>query len=277
MATFYVAQPYLSKSFESADTQSARDIYQSLINNEDSIESNLHQDDDSLTNLKYDLFNRYCRMPIMNPGNRINAQLKCEQFNGIHIKWEGTVTNVEINQVFNLRSNLLSYLPELIASPITCWFGEPNELLYDVYEPDELDYLKTIFKEQNKCNLNIWNTYEYRIGIKMDYNPTDIYLIAPSTFANFTKFINRLDRVWFKGSLQLTQTDLLIENEPKIVYDLEKYPPMIDLTAIGCISCQHAELKTVFAATQLKLSTHSLYSGFKYLLNVLFNPLIKIN
>lgn len=188
------------------------------------------------------------------------------------------MTNVEINQVFNIRSRLLSFLPDFLSQPIFCWFGEPNELMYDVYDNDELDYLKSIFKEHRKCNVNHWNSYEYRIGITMDYGPAEIHLLAQHQFVNFTKFINRSDRVWFKGSLLLSDTNRAgTEHEPKIVNDVEKYPITLDLGAIGCVSCQFTELKPVFATNLLKINSQSLYSGFKYLMNVLFNPLIKIN
>lgn len=249
-------------------------MYGSNVN--DNIDANL-QSGDPLINLKYDVFNRHCHTPVIKPGNRINAQLKCEQFNGLHVKWEGDVINIEISEVYNFRSKVLSFLPTFLATSITCWFGEPNELMYDVYESDELDYLKSVFKERNKCNVNHWNTYEFRIGIKMDYSPAPIYLRAHHSFTNFTKFVQRSDRVWFKGELLLTPTNSDSDIEPKFIYDLDKYPLMLDLTAIGCVNCQNPELKTVVASSKLLLSNQSLYNGFKYLLNVLFNPLIKIN
>lgn len=272
MATFYVTQPYLAKD----DSQSGS-IYQSIISSDDGLDATTPHDD-TWINLKYDLFNRYCHTPITKAGNRISAQLKCEQFNGLTVKWEGTVTTVEINQVFNLRARLLSFLPDFLAQPIFCWFGEPNELMYDVYDNDELDYLKSVFKEHRKCNVNHWNNYEYRIGIVMDYSPAEIHLLAQHQFVNFTKFINRSDRVWFKGTLMLSDVKRTgTEHKSKIVHDVEKYPIQLDLGAIGCVNCQFAELKPVFVTNLLRINSQNLYHGFKYLMNVLFNPLIKIN
>lgn len=272
MATYYITQPY----FSNGNTQSAG-IYQSIINADDGLDAAAAHDD-TWTNLKYDLFNRYCHSPIKKSGNRISAQLKCEQFNGLTVKWEGTVTNIELNQVFNIRARLLSFLPEFLAQPIFCWFGEPNELMYDVYDNDELDYLKSIFKEHRKCNVNHWNSYEYRIGITMDYSPAVIHLLAQHQFVNFTKYMNRSDRVWFKGALLMSAAkNTGAEHASKIVHDIERYPISIHLGAIGCVNCQHTELKPVFATNLLKINSQNLYNGFKYLMNVLFNPLIKIN
>lgn len=253
-------------------------MYQSIIiNHEETVDAISQEDMDATTYLKWEIFNRHCHTTIQYPGNRINAQLKCDQFHGSIVKWEGTVINVEIKRVQNIFEQILTFLPDFLSKSITCWFGEPNELMYDVYDTDEMEY----FKDQ-KCNLNNWNSYEFRIGIKMDYTSIELYLNAPHSFVNFTRLLHRSDRVWFKGKLITSYSNpnaLDNANQQSMMsFNLEKHPIWIDLSSIGCVSCSDKQLNSFFATSnQLKLSSQNIYNGIKYLFNVLFNPLIKIN
>lgn len=266
-ASIYVAQPYLNGDGR------PEGIYQPMMHHADGIDGS-HED--AWTNLRADVFSRYCHTPIRKAGNRISAQLKCERFDGMPVKWEGAVTNVEIYHIFNWQERFLKYLPNVVAAPITCFFGEPNELMFDVYDGDELDYLKSIFKEPQRCNLNHLNVYEYRIGVTMDYGATEIQLSAHNAFANFTKFIDNGDRIWFKGTLSMVRGDASTSAQSAATGS-EKNVVRVDVNAIGCLKCRHPELRPVFTSNMPKINSQSLYSGFKYLMNVLFNPLIKIN
>lgn len=270
IATFFIAQPYIAKSFDpshSPDTDSdpqSNEIYHAIIEHED------------INYLNWEIFKRHCYTPLLHPGNRINAQLKCDQFNGAAIKWQGTVDNLEIKRVYNILEMVLSILPEILVGPIKCWLGEPNELMYDVYDTDELEY----FKEQNKCNLNNWNAYEFRIGIQMNYSPIKLYLKAHHSFANFTRLLNRSDRIWFNGKLITSYSnpngdDNLHDSlDP---FNLEEHPLWVDVQSIGCIDCKESSLKSFHATNRIKLGSQNIHNGIKYLFNVLFNPLIKIN
>lgn len=267
-ATFFIAQPYIIKSFDpsnSQDTQS-NEIYQTIIEHEDN------------NYLKWDVFNRHCYTPLLYPGNRISAQLKCDQFDTATIKWEGTIINLEIKRVFNILEATLAIFPDVLVGKMKCWLGEPNELMYDAYDTDELEY----FKEQNKCNLNNWNTYEFRIGIKISYSPIKLYLKAHNSFANFTRLLNRSDRIWFKGKLITTYSNPDIRSgdhshDSTQSFNLDEYPLWVDVSSIGCIDCKDLSLKSFYATNRIKLGSHNIYNGIKYLFNVLFNPLIKIN
>lgn len=253
----------------------SNDIYQTIINRIE-VDDALAQEEVTANYLKWDLFNRHCHSPLLYPGNRINTQLKCDRFHGATIKWEGSVHNVEIRRVSNILEKLLSFLPEVLSNQIMCLIGEPNELMFDVYDSEELDY----FKEQNKCNLNNWNSYEFRIGIKLDYSPIELYLKAHHSFTNFTRLLGRTDRIWFSGTLLTSYSNPDDDNDmhvPLNTFNLEKHPLWIDLTSIGCIKCKESSLKAFYASNQLKLSSRNIFNGIKYLFNVLFNPLIKIN
>lgn len=255
-------------------------MYHAIINRMDSNGGDtLSTDDEAAVNyLKWEMFNRHCHVPLLYPGNRINAQLKCDRFHGSTVKWDGSVHNVEIRHVSNVFERIVSIFPDFFANGVRCWFGEPNELMFDVYDSDELDY----FKEQNQCNLNNWNTYEFRIGVKLDYSPIELYLKVHHSFNNFTRLLSRTDRIWFTGILLTSYTNPDVGGDdnsqvPLSTFNLEKHPLWIDLTSIGCIKCKESSLKAFFVSNRLKLSSRNIFNGIKYLLNVLFNPLIKIN
>lgn len=226
--------------------------------------------------MKWDAFNRHCYSPLLYPGNRISAQLKCDQFSRSSIKWEGTVNNVEIKQIFNVLELLLSVLPDIVSAPIKCWLGEPNEFMSDVYDSEEMEY----FKEQNKCNLDNWNTYEFRIGIKINYSPIKLYLKLHNHFANFTRLLNRSDRIWFQGKLIISYSNpdgVVSIHGSKTPNNLEDHPLWIDVHSIGCMDCNESSLKSFYATNRIRSGRKYLFDGIKYLFNVLFNPLIKIN
>lgn len=278
IATFYASQPYVQTYFDinAADVQS-NGIYQSIIQPSGTAEPLDADNELSATYLKWDLFQRHCYTSLKTPGNRINAQLRCDQFDGALIKWEGIVTNVEIQHTHNMFAHLLSYLPSAMAQTMTCWLGERNELMFDIYS-DELDFVKV----QNKCNINNWNSYEFRIGIQMDYSSIELYLNAAHSFENFTRLLDRTDHIWFGGKLITTYSnpngvDHTIHQPPYVAYNLEKHPLWIDLASIGCINCKDKKLNTFYMPNHLKFSSKNIQSGIKYLFNVLFNPLIRIN
>lgn len=264
------------KYFHTIDSESQpNEIYQTIINRIGNGDS-LPPDDVSANYLKWELFKRHCHEPLLYPGNRINAQLKCDRFHGSTVKWEGSVYNVEIKRVSNIFERILNVLPEFVSNHMRCWFGEPNELMFDVYDSEDLDF----FKEQNKCNLNSWNTYEFRIGVKLDYSPLELYLKVHHSFRNFTRLLSRTDRIWFTGTLLTSYTSPEGDDDSQIpltTFNLETQPLWIDLTSIGCIKCKETSLKAFYISSRLTLSSRNIYNGIKYLFNVLFNPLIKIN
>jgi wolfamin len=135
-------------------------------------------------------------------------------------------------------------------------------------------------------------SYEYEITVRMSSSSllsrsAEIVLRAQNQFGNFTQRLNTSDRIWFKGSLRSfmfdTSTNGLNGGEfsggatlhgPQPKY-ARKFP-LIQLTAIGCVNCHDAALTAVHLQSQLRVNARmkDLYRGFKYLLNVLFNPLV---
>lgn len=271
-----MTEPYVTKYFRSIDSESqSNEIYQTIISRIDSSDA-LSQDDVSANFLKWELFKRHCYEPLLYPGNRINAQLKCDRFHGSMVKWDGNVQNVEIKRVSNIFERILNMFPDFVSNQMMCLFGEPNEIMFDVYDSDDLEF----FKVQNKCNLNAWNTYEFRISVKLDYTSLELYLNVHHSFTNFTRLLSRTDRIWFTGTLLTSYTSLNGDDNTQIpltTFNLETQPLWIDLTSIGCIKCKETSLNAFYISNRLTLSSRNIYNGIKYLFNVLFNPLIKIN
>lgn len=270
LATFYVSQPYLSSS------SSPEDIYHQMQQNVPIDGVPLPPVDETWTNLQYRLFNRQCLMPLKAEGNRISAQLKCTHFDSVEVKWEGKVINAEISQMYNWRSHLLSYLPDVIASPIECTFGESNQIPFEVQDNEEIEHLKNVFKEQKRCNLNQWSTYEYRIDVSVD-SYEQLHLKASHIFTNFTHSLVRGDRIWFKGKLSMSLADIDSVNVFRTGHEPNRHSIVVNVNSIGCIKCQQTDLRSVSEIVLPKLSGQNLFNGLKYLMNVLFNPLIKIN
>lgn len=274
MATVFLTLPYMTKNFDNTPAKST-EIYNSLINNHA-----LHETTESFTNLKWEAFHRYCYIPLSKSGNRINAQLKCDQFSGLQIKWEGIVSNVEINQVYNLPEKILTFLPNIISNLLTCWYGDRNQIISERSDNSEdFEYTSTIFNEQKKCNLHKWNVYEFHIKVLISsgllIKPAEVILRAQHSFMNFSNSLNSSDRIWFKGIL-LKNDKLNVNADRKCNEYMDSNKPVIDLLGIGCLSCINSELESVIMPNKLLLNNRikDLYGGLKYLLNVLFNPLI---
>lgn len=180
--------------------------------------------------------------------------------------------NVEISRVTNVRANLIkNYLPTFWADLITCWYGERNKIRCD--NAEQCSDMKDFFEDQKKCNLNDWNVYDYDIVVRMTSGvfekPADVLLKASHSFGNFTGKVKTFDKIWFKGILVNTEKD-------SAFMTLGKEKPLISLTAIGCIKCESNDIETfqIVDSPTVNGRVQDLYRGVKYLLNVLFNPLV---
>lgn len=295
-ATAFLTFPYMTSNFESSHTQPSS-LYDTLIHHKP---PSLHQNEMQSSQLTWDHYYKYCQQPAWDVENRINVQLRCSQLDGILVKWEGTVVNVEISRVSNYRADFIfNYLPAFWSDMIACWYGDRNRVHCTDHEQN-CDDMKAFLDEQKKCNLNNWNTYEYDIIVRMpsagllSRQQSEVILRGQHSFGNFTQRLNTSDRIWFKGSLRNTKSGgngrgattsstngntggSNTNGEDRVFMSLGKARPMIDLVAIGCISCPASNGLESFQVMD-GLTVHGrvkdLYRGTKYLLNVLFNPLV---
>lgn len=243
--------------------------------------SPMHDNDERFA-IKWDNYYKYCFAPFEKPGNHITSQLKCSQLSGLGLMWEGTVTSVEIGSLENgLERLITTYLPEFLVDLFMCWYGESNDAVDGAHTSD-FDEMKTLLKQRRKCNLNSWNTYTFHVKMNMNSGllakPTVIVLKASHAFNNFTKYLNESDRIWFKGILlKSSKVDPNLGGASAWPTELISNEPLVDVMAIGCIRCGHTKMEDVtIVSNNFKLNERikDLRSGFKYLLNVLFNPVI---
>lgn len=116
-------------------------------------------------------------------------------------------------------------------------------------------------------------------------SPSLIQLHVTDAFSNFTEHLNKSDRLWFKGILKTTNQLFGAEtiaatasNSAKHDVPLDNHVPHIEVTAIGCINCADKELEPVVTLNdelqKANARLKDLRRGVKYLLNVLFNPVV---
>lgn len=271
----------MTSNFENSHTPAAS-LYDSLIRHKPVVNM-MRENDMQSGHLTWDMYHRYCQQPAWEQENRINVQLRCSQLDGQLIRWEGIVDKVEISRVANYRSDLIfNYLPSFWSDLISCWYGERNRAHCN--EREDCDEIKTLLDDQKRCNLNAWNTYEYDITVRMPASGLlrkypEVVLRGQHSFGNFTQRLNVSDRIWFKGRLRNTREERSgsTGSDDKIFMTLGKSKPLVDLTAIGCVSCTAGKGLDVFQVVDgltVNDRIKDLYRGVKYLLNVLLNPLV---
>lgn len=131
--------------------------------------------------------------------------------------------------------------------------------------------------------------------------PVEVVLKAQHVFGNFTQSLNYSDRVWFVGVLRdSVQSGIASSgNTDQPHWDtvssgfnlnmggqagsfgvhsmrLGRKNPLVELHSIGCRQCRNPDLPTVHLTEGMKVNgrMRDLLRGVKYLLNVIFNPLV---
>lgn len=103
----------------------------------------------------------------------------------------------------------------------------------------------------------------------------NIQLKTTHIFGNFTERLNASDKLWFRGILKMSL--LHLETKPSNRKSSNtKNLPIIEISSIGCLQCSDKKLEPVFIPDGFKMNARlrDLSRGVKYLLNVLFNPLV---
>lgn len=215
--------------------------------------------------LSWDLYHKYCLSRA--ESNQILTQIKCSHLDGSPIYWDGSVNQVSILNVKNWRKEWIEdFLPRFVANYLFCWFGEENEASCD---DDQSCEIKEFLDNNQKCNVDLWNSYEYEIEVKIGSakgflnSKTDaiVRIIADHPFGNFTREIVADDKIWFHGSLRSSL------NEKNLQVNLE---------SVGCLKCNNKNLESISIRRDVKIENNlkDLRRAFKHLLNVIFNPLV---
>lgn len=272
LATVFLTFPYMTSNFDVAHSRESK-IYDDLMHE---AKSEAEMDENTPT-LTWPIYYKYCHQPAWEHINKIQSQLRCSQLDSTPIKWDGIVADVEISKINNMRSDIVkNFLPASIANFVRCFFGDYNKPSCSTLE--ECDDITNFLKTQNQCNFNKWNSYEYEITIRMPTSgifkkPPEITLEASEVFGNFTMRITNSDRIWFRGILRNQQKHQHHSNKG---IRLGKNRPIIELQSVGCISCSDLENLPIEVTKRYQINPRmrDLLRGVKYLLNVIFNPLL---
>lgn len=235
----------------------------------DGIESmNHHIKGEPYNGLSWETYSKYCQTAKT---NKIETQLRCTLLDGELIRWEGTVKSVEILQVTNPKKQLLSYVyPQLLRNILTCLMGEENTV--NCPPSENCGNVQDFVEGRWRCNVNKWNIYTYLIRMRMDSgllkSSSSVILTATHEFQNFTVHLHNSDRIWFQGELKskVLQSDV----------DLSPEEPIVSVHSIGCLSCHNADLKYEGPAPNYQVTgvLSIAQKSLKYLLNVIFNPVL---
>lgn len=243
---------------------------------------------DESSTLTWDLYHKYCL--AWTHTNRINTQIRCSHLDGSEIYWNGVVSRVGISYVRNWRRDFMeNFLPAIVSNQMFCYFGDQNRA--NCFEGETCE-IKDFIDAQKKCNVDRWNTYQYEIDVKIA-SPTNkgilnlnskaeskIVIRADHAFGNFTQRINSSDKIWFKAILKTSlasRSDDFIMQKPHEPENSNNWKfTSVELTSIGCLQCTDRNLSPISIKSNLKYENRlrDLRRAFKYLLNVLFNPLV---
>lgn len=292
IVTVFLTVPYMTSNFETDHQQTdsaagrASSLFGALLRPKPMKyhHHRHHAQSETISKLSWEQYYKYCNEPAWGHVNTIATQLRCSQLDGTTVKWRGIVSNVEIGRVSNVRADIIhSYLPGFWADLIACWYGERNAV--GCAATEQCDDMKSILDEQPKqCNLNRWNTYEYDVTVKMSSGiltkSTEIVLRASHSFGNFTQRLNSSDRIWFKGTLQngvsSSRANQKDDRQHMMLGGGTRSIPILRLQAVGCVQCHTSDIDAfqMVDGPTVNGRLKDLYRGVKYLLNVLFNPLV---
>ncbi|XP_058467567.1 wolframin [Malaya genurostris] len=306
IATVCLTLPHMMSNFETLHTSETAELYQSSTVRPQSKDQSMPPN-----SLSWESYYRFCHQPAWDRlGNKIHTQLRCAHLDGTVVRWEGSVFDLEIISRRNLRADLIhSYLPKMLADRIACFYGERVEpTCGPTEEKQHCEEMKNFMQQQVRCHLDKWNTYEYEIKVRMPTvgllaKPIEVTLRAQHAFGNFTQNLNNSDRIWFIGILRnflhsgaSATTSAPMDSPADSEFDnlqfdlggtaggrsdrsnmrLGRKNPLVELHSLGCIRCQNSELTSIHITDRLKVNARmrDLLRGIKYLLNVIFNPLV---
>lgn len=230
--------------------------------------------------MSWEVFQKFCHQPVWQEENVAVAQIKCAELENTLIHWDGYVTDIKIKSISNTWKKFIDKLPSTFASYLYCFYGEEVKddckNIPDIVRDDCLSFYNSI-KFVNKCSLEKYNVYNFEILITMQSGiwakTTQVSLDVADVFKNFTLGLKPNDHIWFKGS---------IYNNEYIGADgvLGGFKPCVKLNEIGCISCFNKILTdtkiSIDNNCNLRSVLNMFYSGCKFILNVLFNPIVII-
>ncbi|KAK9873200.1 hypothetical protein WA026_021433 [Henosepilachna vigintioctopunctata] len=228
--------------------------------------------------LTWNIYQKFCHQPIWQDENIALAQLNCAELDHSLILWDGYINDIKIKSIKNRYKVLLEKLPKKVYEYLSCYFGEEIDYSCTNLPENSQEDCQTFHemkKLTNICSLQKFNEYSFEISIRMNSGiwgkSPEVVLIVEDIFKNFTTKLKPTDHIWFKG---------LLVNNDKAGPDgiLGGLKPHILLDEIGCHTCQNRKLTSMNmpkdGSTDIHKIVQYVYISFKYILNVLFNPVI---
>ncbi|KAJ8945159.1 hypothetical protein NQ318_001624 [Aromia moschata] len=228
--------------------------------------------------MTWEVFQRFCHQPIWQEENIALSQIKCAELQGSHINWNGYINEIKVKSIHNFYKNVFDKFPYGVSKYLYCFYGEEIEAdcngVPDIVKDECVSFYDTI-KSVNKCSLQKYNVYTFEIILKMQSGiwgkATEVNLIVKDYFRDFVLKLKPTDHIWFKGVLLNNE----IVGSDGILGGLK---PHIDLEEVGCISCQNTLLTEIKLDSRNNFNINSVinavYIGFKFILNILFNPVL---
>ncbi|XP_030750298.1 wolframin isoform X2 [Sitophilus oryzae] len=207
--------------------------------------------------------------------NSVQAQIKCSELENTPIFWEATITDVKLLSIQNKYKNIFDKFPKFIADELYCLYGKEIASTCDQNDAKQIRNCM-IFQESvtKRCSLQDYNSYTYELTLKMSSSYWSltpvVHLALSNDFTNFTLRLKEKDQVWFKGVLYNSNNNV---GNDGILGSLHIY---IKGNEIGCISCVDYELTTAKSNQSNAFSYFMIgfYDSWKFVLNVLFNPIL---
>ncbi|XP_076266429.1 wolframin ER transmembrane glycoprotein wfs1 [Rhynchophorus ferrugineus] len=224
--------------------------------------------------LDWDSFESLCYKKMYHEKeNRAEAQLRCAELEGSQVFWEATVTEVKLTSITNKYKSVIDKFPKFLSDYLRCFYGKPVKTNCDQDDAGQISDCMILQESYaNQCTLKDHNAYTFEVSLKMSsfyWTTTPIvHLHLAHEFTNFTLRLRSKDEVWFKGRLYNNHeagAEGLLGSVHIFVHGEE----------IGCISCADYQLTSVKTSERDMFSfVYMLHDGFKFILNVLFNPVL---
>lgn len=204
--------------------------------------------------------------------------MRCSKLVNVQVEWEGYVNEIKISSITNTWKDIFDRLPTSLSQYFYCLYGDPIEAdcenVQDIIEDDCL-MLYDAIKSTQKCTLEKFNSYQFEISVRMHSGlwgkSAEIILTACHHFKNFSLQMKPNDKIKFRGLL--TNSNLQGSNGI-----LGGSKPQILLEEIYCTACHNSKLTETKLKVQrifdLQKICSNFYLGIKFVLNVLFCPIV---
>lgn len=239
---------------------------------------NNYPDSNTVRSITWDQYQNLCHQPAWESDSIAVTQMRCSKLVNVQVEWEGYVNEIKISSITNTWKDIFDRLPTSLSQYFYCLYGDPIEAdcenVQDIIEDDCL-MLYDAIKSTQKCTLEKFNSYQFEISVRMHSGlwgkSAEIILTACHHFKNFSLQMKPNDKIKFRGLL--TNSNLQGSNGI-----LGGSKPQILLEEIYCTACHNSKLTETKLKVQrifdLQKICSNFYLGIKFVLNVLFCPIV---